>query len=144
MKIKELIPSDMPTQDKIKTIHDYIINNTKYDKLKNDNINDTTYKSNTAYGVLIEGYGICSGYSDTMAIFLNKLDIKNYKISNNTHIWNLVYVNGKWVHLDTTWDDPISEFNENRDTYFLISYDELKKLDDKTHIFDKNVYQEAY
>ena len=144
MKIKELITDNMPTQDKIKVIHDYIINNTKYDKLKNNNINDTTYKSNTAYGVLIEGYGICSGYSDTMAIFLNKLGIKNYKISNDTHIWNLIYVNGKWVHLDATWDDPISEFNENRDTYFLITYDDLEKLDDDTHIFDKNVYIEAY
>ena len=143
-KIKELIPKNMSTQDKIKTIHDFIINNTKYDKLKNDNINDTTYKSNTAYGVLIEGYGICSGYSDTIAIFLNELGIKNYKISNATHIWNLVYVNGKWVHLDATWDDPISEFNENRDTYFLITNDELEKLDDKTHLFDKTVYQEAY
>ena len=143
-KIKELITDNMSTQDKIKIIHDYIINNTKYDKLKNDNINDTTYKSNTAYGVLIEGYGICSGYSDTMSIFLNKLGIQNYKISNDTHIWNLIYVNGKWVHLDATWDDPISEYNENRDTYFLITYDDLEKLDDDTHIFDKKVYVEAY
>ena len=144
MKIKELIPDNIPTQDKIKTIHDYVINNTKYDKLKDNNINDTTYRSNTAYGVLIQGYGICSGYSDTIAIFLNKLGIENYKISTENHIWNLIYVNGKWVHLDATWDDPISEFNENRDTYFLISYDELFKLNDDVHNFDKTVYKEAY
>ena len=144
MKIKELIPDNIPTQDKIKTIHDYVINNTKYDKLKDNNINDTTYRSNTAYGVLIQGYGICSGYSDTIAIFLNKLGIENYKISTENHIWNLIYVNGKWVHLDATWDDPISEFNENRDTYFLISYDELVKLNDDVHNFDKTVYKEAY
>ena len=143
-KIKDLIKTNMNTREKIKIIHDYIIDNTKYDTLKTDNINDTTYKSNTAYGVLIEGYGICSGYSDTIAIFLNKLDIKNYKISNDTHIWNLVYVNGKWVHIDATWDDPVSEFNENRDTYFLITTDELIKLKDDTHSFDKKIYSEAY
>lgn len=143
-KIKELINDNMTTKDKIKKIHDYIIDNTKYDTLKNDNINDNTYKSNTAYGVLIQGYGICSGYSDTMAIFLNALGIQNYKISNDTHIWNLVYVNGKWVHLDATWDDPISEFNETRDTYFLITNEELEKLNDDTHSFDKNVYKEAF
>ena len=143
-KIKDLITSSMTTQDKIKVIHDFIINNTEYDKLKSDNVSDTTYKSNTAYGVLIQGYGICSGYADTMAIFLNKLDVKNYKISNQTHIWNLVYINGVWKHLDATWDDPISEYNANRETYFLISYDELKALKDDTHDFDKTIYKEAY
>ena len=143
-KIKDLIKDNMTTIEKIKIIHDYIIDNTRYDTLKTNNINDSTYKSNTAYGVLMQGFGICSGYSDTMAIFLNALNIENYKISNDSHIWNLVYINGKWVHLDTTWDDPISEFNENRDTYFLITYDELLKLDDDTHSFDKSIYKEAY
>lgn len=143
-KIKELIEDNMTSEEKIRQIHNYIINNTSYDTLKTNNINDETYKSNTAYGVLIQGYGICSGYSDTIAIFLNKLDIENYKISNDSHIWNLVYLNGIWVHLDATWDDPISEFNANRDTYFLISYDELTKLNDNTHYFDKTIYKEAY
>ncbi len=143
-KVNELINDTMSSEDKIKTIHDYVINTTEYDTLKTKNINDETYKSNTAYGVLIQGYGICSGYSDAISIFLNKLGIKNYKISNDTHIWNLIYLNGVWVHLDATWDDPISEFNENRDTYFLIDYDELLELDDDTHYFDKTIYKEAY
>ena len=143
-KIKDLITTNMTTKDKIKTIHDFVINNTEYDKLKSENINDTTYKSNTAYGVLIQGYGICSGYADTISIFLNKLDIENYKISNTSHIWNLVYVNGLWKHLDATWDDPISEYNANRDTYFLISSEDLAKLNDDTHSFSKEIYAEAY
>lgn len=144
LKIQELTNDKMTNEEKIKNIHDFIINNTEYDQLKTENIHDTTYKSNTAYGVLLQGYGICSGYSDTMAIFLNSLGITNYKISNDTHIWNLVYINGIWRHLDATWDDPISEYNENRDTYFLISYEDLQKLDDKTHNFDKSIYKEAY
>lgn len=143
-KIKELIIDTMTNEEKVKIIHDYIIDNTTYDTLKTENIHDDTYKSNTAYGVLIQGYGICSGYSDAISIFLNKLNIKNYKISNDTHIWNLVYLNGVWSHLDATWDDPISKFNENRDTYFLINYDELVSLDDNTHSFDKTIYREAY
>ena len=71
-KVNEIINEDMTTEEKIKKIHNYIIDSTKYDTLKTENIYDDTYKSNTAYGVLIQGYGICSGYSDTMAIFLNK------------------------------------------------------------------------
>lgn len=142
--INNLIRKDMTNEEKIKTIHDNIINNTEYDTLKTKNIQDNTYKSNTAYGVLIQGYGICSGYSDAMAIFLNALNIENYKISNSTHIWNLVHINGVWVHLDATWDDPISQFNANRDTYFLINYNELSKLNDGTHNFNKQIYKEAY
>lgn len=142
-KINDIIKDNMSTEDKIKKIHDYIIDSTKYDTLKTENISDTTYKSNTAYGVLIQGYGICSGYSDTMSIFLNALDIENYKISNDTHIWNLIYINGKWVHLDSTWDDPISNKNLNRDTYFLITSEELENLNDNTHNYNKSIYTEA-
>lgn len=141
--IKHNITNSMPTKEKIKVIHDYIIDNAEYDKLKYENKNDTTYKSNTAYGVLIEGYGTCNGYADAMAIFLNKLNIINYKISNNEHIWNLVYLDGKWFHLDLTWDDPISDVNISRDTYFLIDTKTLEKINDGTHSFDKNIYSEA-
>ena len=141
--IKENIVDTMTTTQKLKIIHDYIIDNTKYDTLKSKNINDMTYKSNTAIGVLLEWYGICSGYSDAMGIFLDKLGIDNYKISNDTHIWNLVKVNNKWLHIDLTWDDPIYKQNLNRDTYFLITTAELEKLNDNTHSFNKTVFKEA-
>ena len=141
--INENIKDNMSTKQKIKTIHDYIINETNYDTLKTKNIKDTTYKSNTAYGVLIEHYGICSGYSDTMAIFLDKLNIINYKISNDQHIWNLVYLNGDWLHLDLTWDDPVSNKNITRDNYFLITTNTLKKLDDNVHYYTSSFFPEA-
>lgn len=141
--IKNNITNDMPTKEKIKVIHDYIIDHAEYDQLKVDKDKISPYKSNTAYGVLIEGYGTCNGYADAMAIFLNKLNVINYKISNDTHIWNLVYLDGKWYHLDLTWDDPISDKNINRNTYFLITTKELVELNDETHDFDKTIYSEA-
>ncbi len=141
--LSEKINNSMPSKEKIKVIHDYIIDHTEYDKLKYDNKNDNTYKSNTAYGVLIEGYGTCNGYADAMEIFLDKFNVINYKISNDEHIWNLVYLDGKWYHLDLTWDDPISDININRDTYFLIDTETLEKINDGTHSFDKSIYSEA-
>ena len=141
--LKENINNNMSTKDKIKTLHDYIINNTNYDILKSKDIKNNTYKSNTAYGVLIQGYGICSGYSDTMAIFLNRLNIINYKVSNEDHIWNLVHLNDKWLHLDLTWDDPVSEQNITRDNYFLITTKNLESLKDDNHSFNKNIFKEA-
>lgn len=141
--VEKNINNSMSTKDKIKIIHDYIINNTEYDKLKTENINDNTYQSNTAYGVLVEKFGICSGYSDTMKLFLDKLNIINYKISNDQHIWNLILLDGEWFHLDLTWDDPISDKNITRDNYFLIDNETLDKLDDDVHYFDKKVFTEA-
>ena len=141
--LNENVNNNMPPKEKIRAIHDYIIDHTEYDKLKYENKNDDTYKSNTAYGVLIEGYGTCNGYADAMEIFLDKMNIINYKISNEEHIWNLVYLDGKWYHLDLTWDDPISETNINRDTYFLITTKTLEELNDGTHNFDKKIYSEA-
>ena len=141
--ISKNIQDNMTAKDKIKVIHDYIINNTEYDSLKTSNINDTTYKSNTAYGVLIEGYGICSGYSDAMKLFLDRLNIVNYKVSNDQHIWNLVLLDEEWLHLDLTWDDPVSDKNVTRDNYFLISTKNLEMLDDGVHYFNSTVFSEA-
>ena len=141
--IQKNINDNMTIKEKIKSIHDYIINHTEYDTLKTKDIHDTTYKSNTAYGVLFQGYGICSGYSDTMKLFLDKLDVINYKVSNDQHIWNLVYLNGKWLHLDLTCDDPVSDKNITRDNYFMIPYQKLNLLDDDVHYFDASIFTEA-
>lgn len=128
----------------IKIIHDYIINNSKYDSDKSDkNINN--YSSNIAYGPLIEGFGLCGGYTDAMAIFLDHFEIPNFKIISENHIWNAVYLNGKWYHLDLTWDDPVTtnktdvlEYN-----FFLITTKELENLKTNQHIFDKSVFKEV-
>lgn len=141
--INNNITNSMSTKEKIRIIHDYIINNADYDILKTKNKDDNTYRSSTAYGVLVQGYGICSGYSDAMAIFLDKLNIINYKISNDQHIWNLVYLDGEWLHLDLTWDDPISDSNITRDNYFLISTKNLETLDDGVHYYNKSIFTEA-
>ncbi len=146
-KVEEIIQKEIKGEkDKrkiIKKIHDYIINNTKYDKDRTDR-NIINYQSNTAYGVLFEGYGICSGYSDAMAIFLNYYDIPNFKVSSENHVWNAVYLDGKWYHLDLTWDDPIINTGENvlDDSYFLITTKELKELKDSQHHFDEDIYSE--
>lgn len=155
--IKELITDDMDDYDKIKVIHDYIINHTKYDVERNNN-SDSNYNSYIAMGPLFDGYATCNGYTDLMAIFLTKLGYNNFKVattpdeisySSTGHIWNAVYYNNSWVHLDLTWDDPVS--SDNKDylyhTYFLVNSEELKKADDgkvkiEEHQFDKSIYYE--
>ncbi len=141
--IKENINSTMTDYEKIKTIHDYIINNTTYD-IKYIDTGINVNRSNTAYGTLIKGYSVCNGYSDAMAIFLFRFNINNYKIATQKHIWNAIYVNNKWLHADLTWDDPSDENKVEYliTTYFLIDNDELSKNDKGHHSFDKSIYLE--
>ncbi|MFA5602220.1 MAG: transglutaminase domain-containing protein [Bacilli bacterium] len=143
--INKVIKDTMTNREKVKAIHDYIINNTKYDS-KYTKTGKSNYSSNNAYGALIEGFAICGGYADAMALFLEIFDIKNYKIASNTHIWNYVKLDGKWYHLDLTWDDPVIK-NSNKDrlehTFFLITTKELEKLEKTQHTYDKTVYLEA-
>lgn len=143
--LNSLITDNMSTKDKLLAIHDYIINNTKYDTEKNNN-GSSKYHSNTAYGVFLEGYATCNGYADAYALALDRLGIKNYKVSSSTHIWNAVYYNNEWLHIDLTWDDPVS--SDGKDylyhKYFLVNTEQMKKEDGdlQDHIFDNKVFQE--
>ncbi len=142
--INQVITENMSIEEQIKAIHDYIINHTKYDINRSDN-KVTTYHSDTAYGTLIEHYGICGGYADSMKLFLDYLKIPNYKISSENHVWNLVYLNDQWYHLDLTWDDPVTSTGEDvlEYDYFLITSKELQELETDQHVFDVSIYQEA-
>lgn len=146
----QLLSPSMSDLEKIKTVHDYIINHTVYDQEHADQFKNngdmTISTSNTAYGPLFTGRAVCGGYTDAMALFLDKMGIPNYKISSDTHIWNLVYIDGEWKHLDLTWDDPVvnnGSINTLQHTYFLISTEDLEKEDKTEHTFDKSIYLEA-
>ena len=140
---KENYDPNKNVKENIKIFHDYIINHTKYDSNNTTGVSDIN--SSTAYGVLFDGVGICSGYTDAMQLFLEKMNVKNYRISSSTHVWNLVYVEGKWLHLDLTWDDPIMSDGTDTlsDEYFLIDTNTLLSKEDGEHNFDKSVYIEA-
>ena len=84
-----------------------------------------------------------------------ELNLKNYKIAiapNNTktgHVWNAVYLDNNWLHLDLTWDDPIS--TDGKDylyhKYFLVDNDGLADADQgevniDSHNFKTSVYLE--
>lgn len=145
-----IVSDDMSNYDKILAFHDYIVNNTVYDSsVSIDNQSYSNTHSNTAIGLLLEGKAICSGYSDTMAIFLNMNGINNYKISSDEHIWNLVNIDGMWKHIDVTWDDPVTSNGTNilLHDFFLIDSQELfnkeESFEKDNHIFNKDLYMEA-
>ena len=126
--------------DKIRVFHDYLANNNEYDVNKESN--NSIYHSDTAIGPLFEGYSICSGYSDTLSIFLNKLNLDNVKVATDNHVWNAVKIDNVWYHIDLTWDDPIISDGSNTIThdYFMITTSKLLEKDPNGHNFNKEFY----
>lgn len=140
---KQQIKNTTDKREIIKIVHDYIINTSKYDIGRSDK-NIKRYSSTTAYGPLIEGYGLCGGYTDAMALFLDIYNIPNFKIISENHIWNAVNINNTWLHLDLTWDDPVSSDGRNilDYTFFLIKTKELERLETNQHVYNKEVFLE--
>lgn len=151
------INNEMDEYEKLKAIHDYIANHTKYDVERNENGN-SKYDSFKATGTLLDGVATCNGYADALAIFLTRLGYDNYKIATTPeeisydstgHVWNAIKYNNEWVHIDLTWDDPVSKDGKNYlyHKYFLVNNEEMKEADSgdvniEEHNFDKTIYLE--
>lgn len=128
------------TENDLRRVHDTIIRKISYDKEYTEN--STNSDSNKAYGAVVNNKAICNGYTDLYAIFLDRFGIKNIKLPSEKHIWNYVYFNNKWSHIDLTWDDD--EINlDNDHNYYMINTKQLLKLDKAEHNFDKNKFIET-
>ena len=80
-----------------------------------------------------------------MALVLYRLGLDNYKVASNTHVWNAVFLDGEWLHLDLTWDDPVSEDRSKNNLlhkFFLIDTPTLESFDIKDHTYSKAIYRE--
>lgn len=137
--MKNILNDKMDVKDKILKIHDYIIDNTKYDEYGRDDTN--------AYDLFFKGSSKCFGYADAMAIFLDKLGLRNIKIGSNAHVWNAVLIDNEWYHIDVTWDDPVVEngatiTNNIRHKFYMVGTNTLLSYDTNEHNFDRKVYHE--
>ena len=135
------------TYDKIKYVHDYLIQNLEYDYDNLDKINNT-FKSTeieqllSVYGALINGKCVCGGYSESFLILTRAMGIESYYVEGigggaegGPHAWNYLKVDGEYYHMDVTWDDmelkdqsgtPVYPENITY-TYFCITSNEMNK-----------------
>lgn len=118
--------------DKVLFVHDYLIQNCKYNEQAGDLIH-------TAYGALVSKEAVCDGYAQAAHILLDRLGVDCYYVEGTTtpsatdegHAWNIVTVDGANYHLDVTWDDRDAEHvDDSYDNivsynYFLISDEDM-------------------
>ena len=92
------------------------------------------------YGALVNHSSVCQGYAETMFYLLKKAGLSCAIASsqNINHAWNIVKVNGKWYHVDATWDDPVWDMpGRSIHDYFLVSFDTMNKNTLVNHTKDR-------
>ncbi len=116
---------------RLQCVQQYLAFNIVYDK--------TTENCGDLYGALVNGRAKCDGYSAAFQFCSKMLDIPCVTftgdvVSEGRHAWNAVRMeDGKWYHVDATWDDPRCPDMVEYD-YFLIGSD----TDTPTGTFGKN------
>lgn len=107
-RILSTIPSNAPDVWKEKLIYDRILMdsyynlNAKWDGIANDNW--------TAYGILVNKYGVCESYSEafqTLCLYAGINCTGVVGSAGGGHKWNCVMLDGEWYMCDITFDDPI-------------------------------------
>lgn len=113
------IPEGATDEQKVRLIHDFIVNNFDYDY--------SDFRSSAgsvADAIASGGKLVCSGYARLFMQLCNKYGLECVPVygtgAGGNHAWNKVKVNGEWKYMDVTWDDANSS---NR--WYLISESQM-------------------
>lgn len=108
----------------VRVLHDAIVNMTTY------TLNGPVYKSELD-GPLVNGRALCEGYSKAFAYLCQSIGVPCICIvgsgNGENHMWNMVRIDGKWYHVDVTWDDPVGSQPVLRHDYFCVSTRTIRK-----------------
>lgn len=135
--LSELAMDDMSSFEKTEVVHDYIVENTDYDRGSSGTLR------HSAYSALVKGSSVCQGYSlalyrlllesgvDCRIIFGKGIESNG---KSGDHAWNIVRIGSEYFYVDSTWDDSLST-----DAYYLKNRNEFEG----DHKMDKS-YGEAF
>ncbi|MBQ7231690.1 MAG: hypothetical protein IJX07_00445, partial [Bacillales bacterium] len=123
--------------DKIKKIHDYLIDKNEYNGSSSPSEKAWEISSALYYGSTEKSNidnPVCEGYARAFKVLCDKLNIPCVLVSGDgvsggtrePHMWNYVQLDGAWYAVDVTWDDPTYRYTptaedrlKNQYTYFL-------------------------
>ena len=141
--INNIIKPGMSEYEKVLAVHDYVILSSRYDRLNADS--DTVPpEEHEAYGVLINGIGVCDSYAKAVKLLLEKAGVQCMLVEGSKsgvaaqslddidHAWNIVRIDGEYYHVDATWNDVSEERGSIEMVYhhFNLNDEEMQK----THI----------
>lgn len=125
---KEITTHSLSDAEKALAIHDWVAGNIAYDS---DAYFSGNYISKVfdALQTLHSHQGVCQGYSSLYAALARAAGLRTKIINGSiiwpgqtwdavgnsqTHAWNEVLVDGRWIILDTTWDSGGMDFSTHQ------------------------------
>ena len=134
----DALPEGEDELETARLIHDAVCERTEYA------VDDDITEDDTAAGVLLDGRANCDGYADAFCLLgtMAGLEVrrqhgKSYPLegeeadAEQTHMWNLVRIDGTWRLVDATWDDTEDGISY---LYFAVGEDRVRR----THIWNKD------
>lgn len=116
--VDEIITDSMTDLEMEIAINTYLCENARYDDAALENaekynfaaVDQDFYDSFTAYGVLVDGVGVCASYSAAFKLLadaagLESIVVTGYLDGSVPHAWNKVRVDGSWYIVDATNND---------------------------------------
>lgn len=86
-------------REKVEYLNDYLCSLLAYEEGKTSGITQT-FAPHTG-----ELKAACGSYARALSFLCAAVDIPCFTISSNIHVWNLVYVEGRWLHVDVSAND---------------------------------------
>lgn len=137
--LKKILKKNMTDYEKEKAIHDFIVKNGEYGFLKGKQEPESYH----ATGILLEGIGVCNAYTEAMQLLLSLAGVESkivIGVADEDHSWNLVKLDEKWYHVDTTWDDPVPD---EKGRVFYNYFNLPDEIMEKTHTWERSRYESA-
>ena len=113
-----IISDGMTDSEKCHAINSYLCDNSYYDNDALENaekysftqVDESFYDSFTAYGILIDGVGVCASYSAAFKLLadaagLDSIVVTGYLDGSVPHAWNKVKLEENWYIVDSTNND---------------------------------------
>lgn len=110
--VEKVVKPGMSDLEKELALHDYLVVHTVYD-YENYFSNTVPEEAHLPYGVLVNRVAVCDGFARTMQILLDMVGIESELVYGESygengwygHAWNIVKIDGKYYHLDVTFDN---------------------------------------
>lgn len=116
--VGSIITADMTELEKEMAINAYLCDHAQYDNAALENaekynfmtVDADFYDSFTAYGVLVDGVGVCASYSAAFKLLadaagLESIVVTGYLEGSVPHAWNKVRIEDNWYIVDATNND---------------------------------------
>lgn len=116
--VGEIIDDGMNDVEKEMAINTWLCENASYDDAALENaekysftmVDEEFYDSFTAYGILVDGVGVCASYSAAFKLLadaagLESIVVTGYLDGSVPHAWNKIKVDGNWYIVDATNND---------------------------------------